>query len=201
MSKTGKTIKVEQIGSPIRRQHDQRETLIGLGLNRSAASRELPDTPAMRGMIAKVAHLVRVVDGSDAIGRGERGCDEAQRTRRPGRARARSACASAAASAPARARPAAAAARARPRARACASRASRAARCRCTGACPSAASTTSVRAEAQRGQPRPGAGGDRRRQARCRRHGRRRRRWSRPACCGAPRTASGSSARASSRPR
>ena len=58
-----KTIVVEQIGSPIRRQHTQRETLIGLGLNRIDRVRELPDTPQTRGMIAKVAHLVRVHEG------------------------------------------------------------------------------------------------------------------------------------------
>ncbi|KAB2879315.1 MAG: 50S ribosomal protein L30 [Pseudorhodoplanes sp.] len=56
-----KTIKVEQIGSPIRRHFDQRKTLIGLGLNKIGRVRDLPDTPATRGMIAKVAHLVRVV--------------------------------------------------------------------------------------------------------------------------------------------
>ena len=58
---SGKVIKVEQIGSPIRRKHDQRETLIGLGLNKVGRVTELPDTPATRGMITKVAHLVRVV--------------------------------------------------------------------------------------------------------------------------------------------
>jgi large subunit ribosomal protein L30 len=58
-----KTIKVEQIGSPIRRRHDQRETLVGLGLNRIGRVADLPDTPATRGMIAKVKHLVRVMDG------------------------------------------------------------------------------------------------------------------------------------------
>jgi large subunit ribosomal protein L30 len=62
MAKSEKTIKVEQTGSPIRRIHQQRETLIGLGLNRIGRVRELPDTPATRGMIAKVAHLVRVVE-------------------------------------------------------------------------------------------------------------------------------------------
>ena len=56
-------IKVEQIGSPIRRHHSQRETLVGLGLNRIGRVAEVPDTPATRGMIAKVKHLVRVVDG------------------------------------------------------------------------------------------------------------------------------------------
>ncbi len=60
-TKTGSTIKVEQIGSPIRRPHDQRETLIGLGLNKRHRVRELADTPSVRGMIAKVAHLVRIV--------------------------------------------------------------------------------------------------------------------------------------------
>jgi len=60
MSKT--TIKVEQTGSPIRRRHDQRETLIGLGLNRIGRVAQLPDTPETRGMIYKVRHLVRVVD-------------------------------------------------------------------------------------------------------------------------------------------
>ncbi len=54
-------IKIKQIGSPIRRRHDQRETLIGLGLNRIGRVSELEDTPSARGMIAKVAHLVRVI--------------------------------------------------------------------------------------------------------------------------------------------
>jgi large subunit ribosomal protein L30 len=62
MTKTDKTIKVEQTGSPIRRVHKQRETLIGLGLNRIGRVSELPDTPQTRGMIAKVAHLVRVLE-------------------------------------------------------------------------------------------------------------------------------------------
>ncbi len=62
MATANKTIKVEQTGSSIRRRHDQRETLIGLGLNRIGRVAELPDTPATRGMIAKVAHIVRVVD-------------------------------------------------------------------------------------------------------------------------------------------
>ena len=59
---TGKTIKVTQTGSPIRRTKDQRATLIGLGLNRIRRRSTLQDTPAVRGMIAKVSHLVRVVD-------------------------------------------------------------------------------------------------------------------------------------------
>jgi len=54
------TVTVKQIGSPIRRRADQRATLIGLGLNKMNRTRELEDTPAVRGMIAKVAHLVRV---------------------------------------------------------------------------------------------------------------------------------------------
>jgi large subunit ribosomal protein L30 len=62
-STTKKTIKIEQVGSPIRRRHDQRETLIGLGLNRIGRVSELEDTPSARGMIAKVAHLVRVIEG------------------------------------------------------------------------------------------------------------------------------------------
>jgi len=57
-----KNIKIKQIGSPIRRQHTQRETLIGLGLNRIGRVAEVPDTPQMRGMIAKVKHLVEVVE-------------------------------------------------------------------------------------------------------------------------------------------
>ena len=60
---SNKTIKIEQTGSAMRRQHTQRETLIGLGLNKIGRSRELPDTPMTRGMIEKVKHLVRVVDG------------------------------------------------------------------------------------------------------------------------------------------
>jgi large subunit ribosomal protein L30 len=58
----GKTIKVEQIGSPMRRHHSQRETLVGLKLNKIGRVVELADTPQTRGMIAKVAHLVRVVE-------------------------------------------------------------------------------------------------------------------------------------------
>jgi large subunit ribosomal protein L30 len=62
MSKSGKVIKVEQTGSPIRRHHTQRETLIGLGLNKIGRTRDLPDTPMTRGMIRKVRHIVRVVE-------------------------------------------------------------------------------------------------------------------------------------------
>jgi large subunit ribosomal protein L30 len=58
----GKTITVEQIASPNRRPAVQEQTLIGLGLNKLRRRRTLPDTPAVRGMINRVAHLVRVVD-------------------------------------------------------------------------------------------------------------------------------------------
>jgi large subunit ribosomal protein L30 len=58
-----KTIKVQQIGSAMRREHTQRETLIGLKLNKIGRVSDLPDTPMTRGMIDKVKHLVRVVDG------------------------------------------------------------------------------------------------------------------------------------------
>jgi large subunit ribosomal protein L30 len=57
-----KTLKVTQIGSPIGRQAVQHETLKGLGLNKRHRTRELEDTPAVRGMIKKVQHLVRVED-------------------------------------------------------------------------------------------------------------------------------------------
>ena len=56
-----KTIIVQQIGSPIRRDKVQRATLIGLGLNKMNKERELLDTPEVRGMINKLPHLVRVV--------------------------------------------------------------------------------------------------------------------------------------------
>ncbi len=55
-----KTIKVTQIRSPIGRPKDQRATLIGLGLNKMNRTSELEDTPSVRGMIKKVAHLVKV---------------------------------------------------------------------------------------------------------------------------------------------
>jgi large subunit ribosomal protein L30 len=57
------TITVEQVGSPIRRESKQRQTLIGLKLNKLHRTSTLEDTPAVRGMIEKVKHLVRVVDG------------------------------------------------------------------------------------------------------------------------------------------
>ncbi len=59
-----KTITVEQTASPSRRPADQRNTLVGLGLNKIRRRSTLEDTPQVRGMIAKVAHLVRVVDES-----------------------------------------------------------------------------------------------------------------------------------------
>ncbi|PZQ82032.1 MAG: 50S ribosomal protein L30 [Ancylobacter novellus] len=62
MAKSSKTVTVEQTGSPIRRPEDQRATLIGLGLNKLGRRSTLEDTPAVRGMIQKVRHLVRVVE-------------------------------------------------------------------------------------------------------------------------------------------
>ncbi len=56
------TVKVTQVASPIGRRKDQRATLVGLGLNKMHRTRELEDTPSVRGMIAKVRHLVRVED-------------------------------------------------------------------------------------------------------------------------------------------
>jgi large subunit ribosomal protein L30 len=57
-----KTVTIEQIASPTRRPADQRATLIGLGLNKIRKTSTLKDTPEVRGMIAKIPHLVRVVD-------------------------------------------------------------------------------------------------------------------------------------------
>lgn len=56
----GKTIKITQTGSPAGRPDTQRQTLIGLGLNKRHRTRELEDTPAIRGAIFKVRHLVKV---------------------------------------------------------------------------------------------------------------------------------------------
>jgi large subunit ribosomal protein L30 len=61
MAQAKKIIKIEQIGSPLRRNNSQRATLIGLGLNKIGRVKDLPDTPETRGMIRKVHHLVRVV--------------------------------------------------------------------------------------------------------------------------------------------
>ena len=63
-AKAKKTVRVTQIGSPIGHRKDQRATLVGLGLNKMHRTRELEDTPAVRGMIQKVHHLVRV-EGED----------------------------------------------------------------------------------------------------------------------------------------
>jgi large subunit ribosomal protein L30 len=57
-----KTLVVEQIGSPLRRDGKQRKTLIGLGLNKMHRRRELEDTPSVRGMIDSLPHLVRIVE-------------------------------------------------------------------------------------------------------------------------------------------
>lgn len=57
-----KTIVVEQYASPCRRPDVQRRTLIGLGLNKVRRTRELEDTPAVRGMVNKIPHLVRIVE-------------------------------------------------------------------------------------------------------------------------------------------
>ena len=62
MAPAKKTIKLEQVASPARRHHDQRETLVGLKLNKVGRTSELPDTPQTLGMIRKIQHLVRVVD-------------------------------------------------------------------------------------------------------------------------------------------
>ena len=62
MAEKNKTVTVEQIGSPLRRPANQRATLVGLGLNKMHRRSTLEDTPAVRGMIRKVSHLVRVVD-------------------------------------------------------------------------------------------------------------------------------------------
>jgi large subunit ribosomal protein L30 len=60
-----KTIVVKQIGSPIRRPAAQRKVLIGLGLNKMNRTRELPDTPSIRGMVAKIPHLATIVEERD----------------------------------------------------------------------------------------------------------------------------------------
>ncbi|MEX2520929.1 MAG: 50S ribosomal protein L30 [Paracoccaceae bacterium] len=56
------TIVVKQIGSPIRRPAKQRQTLIGLGLNKMHKTRELEDTPSVRGMVASIPHLAVIVE-------------------------------------------------------------------------------------------------------------------------------------------
>ncbi len=62
MSSSQSRVTVEQTRSPIGRPADQRATLIGLGLNKIGRRKSLEDTPAVRGMIAKVAHLIRIVE-------------------------------------------------------------------------------------------------------------------------------------------
>ncbi len=57
-----KTIVVKQIGSPIRRPKDQLATLKGLGLNKMHKTRELEDTPSIRGMVNKISHMVVIVE-------------------------------------------------------------------------------------------------------------------------------------------
>jgi large subunit ribosomal protein L30 len=59
---TKKTIVVKQIGSPIRRPAKQRATLIGLGLNKMHKTRELEDTPSIRGMVSSISHMVEIVE-------------------------------------------------------------------------------------------------------------------------------------------
>jgi large subunit ribosomal protein L30 len=61
-SGASKTITIEQIASPMRRPEIQRQTLIGLGLNKLHRQRTLTDTPDVRGMINKISHLVKIVD-------------------------------------------------------------------------------------------------------------------------------------------
>ncbi len=60
MSDAERRVSVTQVGSPIGREKSQRATLVGLGLNKLHRTATLEDTPAVRGMIRKVAHLVRV---------------------------------------------------------------------------------------------------------------------------------------------
>lgn len=62
MATAKKTIKLEQYASPLRCHHDQRETLVGLGLNKIGRVKDLPDTPETHGMLRKIQHLVRVVE-------------------------------------------------------------------------------------------------------------------------------------------
>ena len=60
-----KTIVVKQIGSPIRRPAKQRQTLIGLGLNKMHKTRGLEDTPSVRGMVNKISHMVEIIEERD----------------------------------------------------------------------------------------------------------------------------------------
>jgi len=60
--KATKTVTVEQIGSPIRRPAKQRATLVGLGLNKMHRTRELEDTPSVRGMVNSIPHMVEIIE-------------------------------------------------------------------------------------------------------------------------------------------
>jgi large subunit ribosomal protein L30 len=60
-----RTIVVKQVGSPARRPKIQEQTLIGLGLNKMHRTRELEDTPAVRGMVNKIPHLVKIIEERD----------------------------------------------------------------------------------------------------------------------------------------
>ena len=71
MSEAKKTLRVTQIGSPIGRPRVQRRTLVGLGLDKMHRTRELEDTPAVRGMIDRIRHLVCVEDGEGAASAAE----------------------------------------------------------------------------------------------------------------------------------
>tara|TARA_B100000900_G_scaffold393583_1_gene390213 strand:- start:807 stop:995 length:189 start_codon:yes stop_codon:yes gene_type:complete len=62
MSATKKTIKIKQIGSSIGRKFDQKQTLIGLGLNKIGKVKVLEDTPSIRGMVRKVSHLIKIIE-------------------------------------------------------------------------------------------------------------------------------------------
>ena len=62
MSTSKKTITVKQIAGSIGRKFDQKQTLIGLGLNKIGRIRELEDTPSIRGMVRKVSHLVEIIE-------------------------------------------------------------------------------------------------------------------------------------------
>lgn len=62
MSVSKKTIRIRQIGSSIGRRFDQKQTLIGLGLNKIGRVRELEDTPSVRGMVRKVSHLIEIIE-------------------------------------------------------------------------------------------------------------------------------------------
>ena len=73
MAASKKTVRVTQVGSPIRRTKDQRQTLIGLGLNKISRSKVWPDVPSVRGRIDKVKHLVRVEPADEPANEPESG--------------------------------------------------------------------------------------------------------------------------------